>query len=100
MPTDETDVEVVRFADRPPRSLPGGPDVRRPELPASGWDGVIRWAWRPDCWPPCGTRGCRRRSPGEVEVPEALVPVHVDVAQDHAVDVEPNVWVAHPIREG
>ena len=37
---------------------------------------------------------------GEVEVPGALVPVHVDVAQDHAVDVEPNVWVAHPIREG
>lgn len=32
---------------------------------------------------------------GEVNVPGALVPVHVDVAQDHAVYVEPNVWMVH-----
>jgi hypothetical protein len=32
---------------------------------------------------------------GEVEVPGALVPVHVDVSQDHAVYVEPNVWMVH-----
>ncbi len=32
---------------------------------------------------------------GEVIVPGALVPVHVDVTQDHAVYVEPNVWMVH-----
>ncbi|XVQ14102.1 hypothetical protein ACQP1W_16645 [Spirillospora sp. CA-255316] len=32
---------------------------------------------------------------GEVEVPGALVPVHCDTAHDHAVYVEPNVWVRH-----
>ena len=32
---------------------------------------------------------------GDVEVPGALVPVHVDVAQGHAVYVEPNVWMVH-----
>lgn len=34
---------------------------------------------------------------GPVEVPGALSPVHCDVAQDHAVYVEPNVWVHHRI---
>lgn len=32
---------------------------------------------------------------GDVPVPGALVPVHVDVEQDHAVYVEPNVWMVH-----
>ncbi|ROP45888.1 N-acetyltransferase [Pseudokineococcus lusitanus] len=32
---------------------------------------------------------------GDVEVPGALAPVHVDVEQDHAVYVEANVWVHH-----
>lgn len=32
---------------------------------------------------------------GPVVVPDALVPVHCDVAQDVAVYVEPNVWVHH-----
>jgi hypothetical protein len=32
---------------------------------------------------------------GDVLVPGALSPVHVDLAQDHAVYVEPNVWVRH-----
>jgi GNAT superfamily N-acetyltransferase len=32
---------------------------------------------------------------GDVIVPEALVPVHCDVSHDHAVYVEPNVWVEH-----
>ncbi|MGC4789650.1 N-acetyltransferase [Micromonospora sp. DT178] len=32
---------------------------------------------------------------GPVHVPGALVPVHCDVAHDHAVYVEPNVWVSH-----
>jgi GNAT superfamily N-acetyltransferase len=32
---------------------------------------------------------------GQVAVPGALVPVHVSLEQDHAVYVEPNVWVRH-----
>jgi hypothetical protein len=32
---------------------------------------------------------------GAVDVPGALVPVHVSVENDHAVYVEPNVWVHH-----
>ncbi|MEU2608118.1 hypothetical protein [Streptomyces albus] len=32
---------------------------------------------------------------GDVVVPGALVPVHCDLAHDHAVYVEPNVWVRH-----
>ncbi|MGA4843897.1 N-acetyltransferase [Streptomyces sp. G45] len=32
---------------------------------------------------------------GAVEVPGALVPVRCDTAHDHAVYVEPNVWVRH-----
>jgi GNAT superfamily N-acetyltransferase len=34
---------------------------------------------------------------GDVVVPRALVPVHADVAHDHAVYVEPNVWVRHDL---
>ena len=34
---------------------------------------------------------------GPSVIPGALTPVHVDVAQDHAVYVEPNVWVVHPL---
>ena len=34
---------------------------------------------------------------GPVEVPGALSPIHCDVDQDHAVYVEPNVWVHHRI---
>ncbi|MGY1437903.1 N-acetyltransferase [Streptomyces reniochalinae] len=32
---------------------------------------------------------------GDVEVPGALAPVHCDLTHDHAVYVEPNVWVRH-----
>jgi len=35
---------------------------------------------------------------GPVEVPGALVPVHCDVVHDHAVYVEPAVWVHHRLR--
>lgn len=35
---------------------------------------------------------------GSVEVEGGLAPVHVDVANDHAVYVEPNVWVHHDLR--
>jgi len=34
---------------------------------------------------------------GEVIVPEALVPVHCNIGHDHAVYVEPNVWVDHSL---
>jgi GNAT superfamily N-acetyltransferase len=34
---------------------------------------------------------------GEMSVPGALVPVMVSVEQDHAVYVEPNLWVRHPL---
>ena len=34
---------------------------------------------------------------GPVAVPGALVPVHVSLEQDHAVYVEPNVWVRHTV---
>lgn len=36
-------------------------------------------------------------SDGPVEVPGALVPVQVDLAQDSAVYVEPNVWMIHGV---
>jgi GNAT superfamily N-acetyltransferase len=34
---------------------------------------------------------------GSMEVPGALAPVEVDVSNDHAVYVEPNVWVRHQL---
>ncbi|MGI9098836.1 MAG: N-acetyltransferase [Solirubrobacteraceae bacterium] len=34
---------------------------------------------------------------GLLDVPEALVPVHVSVEHDHAVYVEPNVWLHHAL---
>jgi GNAT superfamily N-acetyltransferase len=34
---------------------------------------------------------------GPVVVPGALAPVHVSLEQDHAVYVEPNVWVRHTV---
>lgn len=36
-------------------------------------------------------------SEGPIDVEGGLVPVHVDRANDHAVYVEPNVWVAHDV---
>ncbi len=33
----------------------------------------------------------------DVVVPEALVPVHCDAEHDHAVYVEPNIWVEHTL---
>ena len=36
---------------------------------------------------------------GEVLVPGALTPVHVDLTQDHVVYVEPNVWIHHQLAE-
>ncbi|MEU8575989.1 N-acetyltransferase [Streptomyces asoensis] len=34
---------------------------------------------------------------GDVEVPGALVPVRCEPDRDHAVYVEPNVWMRHPL---
>lgn len=34
---------------------------------------------------------------GEVSVAGALTPVMVSLEQDHAVYIEPNVWVQHPV---
>lgn len=36
---------------------------------------------------------------GDVIVPEALIPVHCDAEHDHAVYVEPNVWVEHELSD-
>jgi GNAT superfamily N-acetyltransferase len=35
---------------------------------------------------------------GAVEVPDALVPIHVSLEQDHCVYVEPNIWVHHRLE--
>ncbi len=34
---------------------------------------------------------------GEIEVPGALAPVHLDLDQEHVVYVEPKVWVHHSL---
>jgi hypothetical protein len=34
---------------------------------------------------------------GPASVPGALSPIHVSLEQDHAVYVEPNLWVRHPL---
>jgi GNAT superfamily N-acetyltransferase len=36
---------------------------------------------------------------GDVTVPEALVPVHCDAEHNHAVYVEPNVWIEHNLSD-
>ncbi|MBY5163714.1 N-acetyltransferase [Salsipaludibacter albus] len=36
---------------------------------------------------------------GEVEVPEALAPVMVDLEADRVTYIEPNVWVHHDLRD-
>ncbi|MFI6811598.1 N-acetyltransferase [Nonomuraea sp. NPDC050328] len=44
-----------------------------------------------------GWTGLPFDTPGQQIVPKALSPVHVDLVQDHAVYVEPNVWVVHTL---
>ena len=41
--------------------------------------------------------GIRFTRSGPAIVPGALSPVHVALDQDHAVYVEPNLWVRHPL---
>lgn len=42
--------------------------------------------------------GLPLRESGLLDVPGALTPLHVSVEHDHAVYVEPNVWVHHRLR--
>lgn len=42
-----------------------------------------------------GWTGMRFGASGAVAVPGALTPVHVSLEQDHAVYVEPNLWIHH-----
>lgn len=44
--------------------------------------------------------GLPMTSSGLLDVPDALTPVHVCVEHDHAVYVEPNVWVHHSCLTG
>jgi hypothetical protein len=44
-----------------------------------------------------GWAGMEFAASGPTVVPGALVPVHVSLEQDHAVYVEPNVWVRHTV---
>jgi GNAT superfamily N-acetyltransferase len=43
--------------------------------------------------------GLRFDRSGDVVVPGALVPVHVSLEQNHAVYIEPNLWIHHPVGE-
>lgn len=52
--------------------------------------GTLR-AWR-------GWTGAPLDESGPAEIPGGLVPLHVSVEHDHAVYVEPNVWVHHRVR--
>ena len=45
-----------------------------------------------------GWTGIRFAASGTAIVPGALSPVHVSLEQDHAVYVEPNLWVHHKLR--
>lgn len=94
----EPDTPMVEYAARTRAdALPADPWLRthvraggqvRGVCPASMTIGAPLDAWR--SW-----TGLPLERSGPIHVAGALVPVHVDVAQDHAVYVEPNVWVVH-----
>src|SRR5439155_50215 len=78
----------------------------RDQLPDGGWDEVIRWGYldriagrRPNTVsaleimvaPRLQQRGLSRL------MPAALCPIHVSLEQDHAVYVEPNIWLHHRV---
>jgi hypothetical protein len=42
--------------------------------------------------------GLPMTSSGAIDVPDALVPVHVSSEHDYAIYVEPNVWMHHDLR--
>lgn len=44
-----------------------------------------------------GWTGLPLERSGLIDVPGALTPVHVSVEHDHAVYIEPNVWVHHKL---
>jgi len=95
---EEPDTPMTAYAARRrPDGLPADPWLRthvraggaqREVCPASMTIGAPLAAWR--AW-----TGLALDRTGPTHVPGALVPVHVDVEQDHAVYVEPNVWVVH-----
>ncbi|MFU8839450.1 MAG: GNAT family N-acetyltransferase [Nitriliruptoraceae bacterium] len=95
---DEPDTPMATYAARTRADgLPADPWLRthvraggevQGVCPASMTIGAPLAAWR--AW-----TGLPLEGPGPAHVPGALVPVHVDVDQDHAVYVEPNVWVVH-----
>jgi GNAT superfamily N-acetyltransferase len=77
--------------------------VLREVAAGSGLTGLIA----PTSWVVAGTlaewrawTGLPFERTGDVVVPGALAPVHCDVGADHAVYVEPNVWVRHPSTLG
>ena len=112
------------------RSVPLPWQVGRRDLPAHGWDAVLVEAAGAEDGPATGVatlleatvrpdlqgRGLSRellvlarkrlRALGVVELfapvrpSGALTPVHVDVEADHAVYVEPDVWVRHDLTGG
>ena len=45
----------------------------------------------------CQWTGLRFARSGPAIVPGALSPIHVCLEQDHAVYVEPNLWMCHPL---
>jgi GNAT superfamily N-acetyltransferase len=95
---EEPDTPMRAYADRTrPDGLPADPWLRthvraggelRGVCPASMTIGAPLDVWR-------GWTGRSLERSGPTHIPGALVPVHVDVAHDHAVYVEPNVWVVH-----
>nr|WP_329191543.1 hypothetical protein [Streptomyces sp. NBC_01435] len=94
----------------------------REEMPDQGWDRVLVWAFHP--WVRVHVRaggtiekvtpasmtvsgslaqwrqwtGLPFDRDGYVDVPGALAPVHCDTVHDHAVYVEPNVWIRHGVE--
>jgi GNAT superfamily N-acetyltransferase len=100
-PTDKHREPLTPFGDYVARQRPDG-------LPFDAWLRVhVRMGGRIVKVAPCsmviaGTvaewsrwTGMRFAESGETLVPGALSPVHISREQDHAVYIEPNVWVHH-----
>ena len=66
------------------------------DLPDQGWDAVLEGAFsraHADGMPAISLPETR----GLADVPGALAPVHVSVEQNHAVYVEPTLWMHHRV---
>jgi len=82
-----------------PDGLPADPWIRRHVLEGGSLGEVCHTSWTIN-----GTLEEWRASTdlpfdrtGQVEVPGGLTPVHVNVESNHAVYVEANVWMVHPV---